>query len=50
MEVPPGFSRFTSLIEIVGQVDDERQAGRERARFYKDRGYEIKFFDLAETR
>ena len=50
MEVPPGFSRFTSLIEIVGQADDERQAGRERARFYKDRGYEIKFFDLAETR
>ena len=50
MEVPPGFSRFTSLIEIVGQADDERQAGRERVRFYKDRGYEIKFFDLAETR
>ena len=22
MEVPPGFSRFTSLIEIVGQADD----------------------------
>lgn len=47
-EIPPGFSRFTSLIEVVGQQDDERLAGRERAKFYKDRGYEIKYFDLLE--
>lgn len=47
-EVPPGFSRFTSLIEVVGQDDEDRQAGRERVKFYKDRGYEIKFIDLAE--
>ncbi|MBV5277074.1 DNA polymerase III subunit chi, partial [bacterium] len=25
-EVPPGFSRFTSVIEVVGQHDEERQA------------------------
>lgn len=47
-EIPPGFARFTSLIEIIGQEPDERQAGRERVKFYKDRGYEIKFIDLAE--
>ena len=47
-EVPPGFARFTSLIEVIGRQDDERQAGRERVRFYKDRGYEVKFIDLAE--
>lgn len=47
-DVPPGFSRFTSVIEVVGQQEDERRAGRERARFYKDRGYEIKYFDLSE--
>lgn len=46
-EVPPGFSRFTSLIEVVGQRDAERIAGRQRARFYKDRGYDLQFFDLA---
>lgn len=45
--VPPGFARFASLIEVVGQEDGERQAGRERVRFYKDRGYEIRYFDLA---
>lgn len=47
-EVPPGFSRFTSVIEVVGRNEEERSAGRERVRFYKDRGYEITFFDLAE--
>ena len=46
--IPPGFSRFTSVIEVVGQPDDERLAGRERVKFYKDRGYEIKYFDLSE--
>ena len=47
-DVPPGFSRFTSVIEVVGQSDEERQAGRQRVKFYKDRGYEIRFFDLSE--
>lgn len=49
-EIPAGFSRFTSVIEVVGRNEDERLAGRERAKFYKDRGYEIKFIDLAEKR
>lgn len=47
-DVPPGFSRFTSVIEVVGQNDDERLTGRSRVKFYKDRGYEIKYFDLTE--
>ena len=48
-EIPGAFSRFTSVIEVVGRDENERQAGRERVKFYKDRGYAIKFFDLAET-
>lgn len=47
-EIPPGFARFTSVIEVVGQQEAERLAGRDRVRFYKDRGYVIKFIDLAE--
>ena len=47
-EIPGGFARFTSVIEIVGQQENERQAGRERVKFYKDRGYEIQFIDLSE--
>lgn len=49
-EVPPGFARFTSLIEVVGEQDEERVAGRRRVRFYKDRGYEIQYFDLSRKR
>lgn len=48
-EVPPAFSRFEKLIEVVGDAEDERLAGRERVRFYKDRGYAIQYFDLANT-
>ena len=48
-DVPSGFSRFTSVIEVVGQDADERQASRQRVKFYKDRGYEIKYIDLAEN-
>ena len=47
-EVPPGFSRFTSVIEVVGRHDEERLAGRGRVKHYKDRGYEIKYFDLSD--
>lgn len=47
-EIPPGFSRFQSLIEVVGQEDAERDAARTRVKFYKDRGYEVRYFDLNE--
>lgn len=46
-EVPPGFARFISLIEVVGQEEGARLAGRQRAKFYKDHGYEIQYFDLS---
>lgn len=45
--VPPGFSRFQNLIEVVGQDEDERSAARDRVKFYKDRGYEVRYFDLS---
>ncbi|WP_301100362.1 DNA polymerase III subunit chi [Propionivibrio sp.] len=48
-EIPPGFSRFTSVIEVVGRHEVERLAGRERVKFYKDRGYAITYVDLAEN-
>ncbi|MDR5742174.1 DNA polymerase III subunit chi [Caballeronia sp. LZ029] len=39
--VPAQFARFERLVEIVGSVGDELAAGRERYRFYRDRGYVI---------
>lgn len=47
-EIPPGFSRFESLIEVVGQEESDRTAARERVKFYKDRGYEVRYFDLSD--
>jgi DNA polymerase-3 subunit chi len=47
-EIPPGFSRFQSLIEVVGQEESDRAAARDRVKFYKDRGYEVSYFDLGD--
>lgn len=41
-EVPRFFSRFDRLAEIVASSEEEKAKARERFRFYKERGYEIK--------
>ena len=46
-EPPPFFSRFERLAEIVG-VDDAAAAGRERYKFYRERGYELRAHDMRE--
>jgi len=40
-EIAPGFESFERLIEIVGDSDADRQAGRRRWKHYTDRGYSI---------
>ncbi|MBA2350339.1 MAG: DNA polymerase III subunit chi [Pseudomonadota bacterium] len=47
-DCPPIFSRFQRVIEIVGMDDDDRQLARERFRFYRDRGYEIRTHDIGK--
>jgi len=49
-EQPPFFSRFQRLIEIVSRDDADRASARERFRFYRDRGYEIRTHDLSQRR
>ena len=46
-EWPPFFSRFQRLIEIVSLEEADRAGARERFRFYRDRGYEIRYHDVA---
>lgn len=41
-EVPDFFSRFNRVAEVVGADDESKAAGRERFRYYRDRGYELK--------
>jgi len=45
---PQSFSRFERLIEIVGQEEEDKTQARDRFRFYRDRGYEIRTHDLAK--
>lgn len=47
-EQPLFFSRFHRLIEIVSQEEGDRNAARERFRFYRDRGYEIQSHDIGK--
>lgn len=48
-ECPPFFERHERLLEIVALHDEERQAGRARYAFYRDRGYAIRNHDLAKA-
>lgn len=45
-DTPPFFSRFERLIEIIGEA--EAIAGRERYRFYRQRGYELRAHNMSE--
>jgi DNA polymerase-3 subunit chi len=40
-EVPPFFSRFERVLEIVAGDADSRAASRSRYKFYRDRGYQL---------
>lgn len=44
---PPFFSRFERLAEVVGAGEDDAAAARERWKFYKARGYEVRPHNLA---
>jgi DNA polymerase-3 subunit chi len=47
-EPPPVFSRFERLVEIVTDEENDLVQGRQRYRFYKDRGYELVNHDLRD--
>ena len=40
-EVPLFFSRFDRVADLVDQDEQTRQQGRQRFRFYRDRGYPL---------
>ena len=49
-ERPAAFSRFGRLLEIVGLVADDVAQGRQRYRFYRERGYALNTVDLRNSR
>lgn len=40
-DVPLFFSRFLRVAEVIGIQEEDKQQGRERFRFYRDRGYPL---------
>lgn len=46
-ELPPGFSRFEELVEVVSMEDEVRLPARERFRFYRERGYALDAQDIS---
>lgn len=48
-ECMPFFSRFERVIEIVGHDAEDSRLGRERFKFYRDRGYELSHTDLSKA-
>jgi DNA polymerase-3 subunit chi len=45
--VPDCFSRFQRVAEVVNGDEDDKARGRERFRFYRDRGYMLQTHKLA---
>lgn len=45
-ERPQAFSRFQRLLEIVSTSTDDIERGRQRYRFYRERGYALNTIDL----
>lgn len=46
-ETPGYFSRFERVIELVSRDEQDSLRGRARYKFYRDRGYELRHFDLS---
>lgn len=46
-EVPSFFSRFERVMETVDQDEENKRHGRERFRFYRDRGYALETHTLS---
>ena len=44
----PFFSRFERVIEIVSVDAEDARLGRERYSFYRERGFELRHFDLSK--
>ena len=45
-EVPETFERYQRLAEVVDGEPERRERGRERYRYYRDRGYALKAHQL----
>ena len=47
-DLPVGYARFQTLVEVVGQAENDRQVARQRVHLYKEQGCEVRYFDLSD--
>lgn len=47
-DCPPHFERFPRLLEVISANEEEKENGRSRYRFYRERGYRITNHDLSQ--
>ncbi len=47
-DLPAGYARFQTLVEVVGQAENDRQVARQRVHLYKEQGCEVRYFDLSD--
>lgn len=48
-DCPPHFERFSRLLEVVATDEAAKEKGRQRFRFYRERGYKMASHDLAQS-
>jgi len=46
-DVPPEFSRFDEVVEIVSQAGPDKLLARDRFKFYRERGYQMHNQDIS---
>jgi DNA polymerase-3 subunit chi len=47
--IPEGFERFSHIVEIISSSDEVRLPGRDRFRFYRERGCSIESHDISKN-
>jgi DNA polymerase-3 subunit chi len=47
-DVPGFFSRFDRVAEVIDADPERRRCGRERYRFYRDRGYPLNLHEITQ--
>lgn len=47
-EIPPNFTHFDNVIEVVSQTEEDKLQARQRFKHYKSLGYEIVSVDMAQ--
>ncbi|RZT41276.1 DNA polymerase III subunit chi [Cupriavidus agavae] len=49
-EAPAQFASFERMIEVIGASAEALEAGRERYRFYRERGYPLSHHDIGQAK